>query len=143
MRILLAVFLVSYSITAGAAAAPVPPAPTLAARSWILIDQANGGMLAGHDVDARVEPASLTKLMTAYAVFHALREGKFKLDTGVPISERAWRSEGSRSFVDVNTLVPVEVLIQGRIVQRGNDATVALAEAVGGTVGTFAALMNQ
>ncbi len=143
MRILLAALLASVSIAAGAAAAPVPPAPTLAARSWILIDQANGRMLAGHDVDARVEPASLTKLMTAYAVFHALREGKFKLDTGVPISERAWRAEGSRTFVDVNTRVPVEVLIQGMIVQSGNDATIALAEAVGGTEDTFAALMNQ
>lgn len=143
MRTLFAALLVSYSITAVAAAAPMPPAPTLAARSWILVDQANGRMLAGHDVDARVEPASLTKLMTAYAVFHALREGKFKLDTAFPISERAWRSEGSRTYLDLNTRVPVEVLIQGMIVQSGNDATIALAEAVGGTEDTFAGLMNQ
>ena len=143
MRNLIAVLLFSVSNLAAGAAAPVPPAPTLAARAWVLVDQASGRALAGYDVDKRIEPASITKLMTAYAVFHALREGKFKLDTGVPISERAWRSEGSRSFVDVGTLVPVEALIQGMIVQSGNDATIALAEAVGGTEETFAALMNQ
>jgi D-alanyl-D-alanine carboxypeptidase (penicillin-binding protein 5/6) len=81
--------------------------------------------------------------MTAYAVFHALRDGKLKLDTEVPISERAWRSEGSRTYLDLNTRVPVEVLIQGMIVQSGNDATIALAEAIAGTEDTFAALMNQ
>jgi len=143
LRNLIAVLLFSVSNLAAGAAAPVPPAPTLAARAWVLVDQASGRALAGYDVDKRIEPASITKLMTAYAVFHALREGKFKLDTGVPISERAWRSEGSRSFVDVGTLVPVEALIQGMIVQSGNDATIALAEAVGGTEETFAALMNQ
>ncbi|MEX0733100.1 MAG: D-alanyl-D-alanine carboxypeptidase family protein [Steroidobacteraceae bacterium] len=143
MRNLIAVLLFSVSSLAAGAAAPVPPAPTLAARAWVLVDQASGRTLAGYDVDKRIEPASITKLMTAYAVFHALREGKFMLDTGVPISERAWRSEGSRSFVDVGTLVPIEVLVQGMIVQSGNDATIALAEAVGGTEETFAALMNQ
>jgi D-alanyl-D-alanine carboxypeptidase (penicillin-binding protein 5/6) len=76
-------------------------------------------------------------------VFHALREGKFKLDTEVPISEHAWRSEGSRTYLDLNSRVPVEVLIQGMIVQSGNDATIALAEAIAGTEDTFAALMNQ
>jgi D-alanyl-D-alanine carboxypeptidase (penicillin-binding protein 5/6) len=81
--------------------------------------------------------------MTAYAVFHALKDGKLKLDTEVPISERAWRSEGSRTYLDLNTRVPVEVLIQGMIVQSGNDATIALAEAIAGTEDTFAALMNQ
>mgnify|MGYP001300207457 CR=1 FL=1 len=81
--------------------------------------------------------------MTAYAVFQALRDGKLKLDTEVPISERAWRSEGSRTYLDLNTRAPVEVLIQGMIVQSGNDATIALAEAIAGTEDTFAALMNQ
>lgn len=90
-----------------------------------------------------MEPASLTKLMTAYTVFHALQDGKLKLDTPVPISERAWRAEGSRTFLELGTRVPVEILLQGMIVQSGNDASIALAEAVAGTEQTFAALMNQ
>jgi D-alanyl-D-alanine carboxypeptidase (penicillin-binding protein 5/6) len=142
LRILLATLLLA-SFAAAADEAPVPPPPQFAAKSWVLIDQATGRMLAGHAADLQLEPASLTKVMTAYAVFHALRDGKLALDTAVPISERAWRSEGSRSFVDVNTRVPVDILIQGMIVQSGNDATIALAEAVGGTEDTFAALMNQ
>jgi D-alanyl-D-alanine carboxypeptidase (penicillin-binding protein 5/6) len=143
LKSLIAVLLCWFSSYAAAAAPPVPPPPTLPARAWIVIDQATGRMLAGHDVERRVDPASLTKLMTAYAVFHALREGKLKLESPVPISERAWRSEGSRTFVEVGSQVPVDVLIQGMIVQSGNDATIALAEAVGGTEPTFASLMNQ
>lgn len=126
-----------------AEAPPVPPPPSIASRTWILIDQASGQVITGHGADQSVEPASLTKLMTAYAVFHALRGGKLKLDTLVPISERAWRAEGSRTFLDLGTQVPVEVLLQGMIVQSGNDASIALAEAVAGTEPTFAALMNQ
>jgi D-alanyl-D-alanine carboxypeptidase (penicillin-binding protein 5/6) len=143
LRILPAACLFLLSTSAGAAATPVPPPPSLEATSWVLVDQQSGRALAGHRANDRVEPASITKLMTAYAVFHALREGKLKLDTEVPISEHAWRSEGSRTYVDLNTRVPVEVLIQGMIVQSGNDATIALAEAVAGTEDTFAALMNQ
>lgn len=143
MRILLAALLLTCSASVRAGEPPVPPPPALAATSWILVDQASGRMIAGKDVDVRVEPASLTKLMTAYAVFQALRDRKLALATEVPISERAWRAEGSRTFVDVGTRVPVEVLIQGMIVQSGNDATIALAEAVAGTEDTFAALMNQ
>jgi len=130
-------------VTTLADAPPVPPPPTFKARSWILVDQASGSVVAGHAVDQPVEPASLTKLMTAYAVFHALRDGKLKLDTPVTVSERAWRAEGSRSFVDVGSRVPAEVLLRGMIVQSGNDASIALAEAVAGTEPTFAALMNQ
>lgn len=126
-----------------AEAPPVPPPPSVEASAWILIDQASGQVITGHGADQSVEPASLTKLMTAYAVFHALRGGKLKLDTLVPISERAWRAEGSRTFLDLGTQVPVEVLLQGMIVQSGNDASIALAEAVAGTEPTFAALMNQ
>ncbi len=143
MRNLIAVLLSAIPFAAPAAEPPVPPPPALAATSWILADQASGQTLAGKDIDVPVEPASLTKLMTAYAVFHALADGKFALDSTVPISERAWKAEGSRSFVDVGTRVPVEALIQGMIVQSGNDATIALAEAVAGTEDTFAALMNQ
>ena len=142
MRILPALLLLAAS-AAGAAAPPVPPPPALEAGTWVLIDNQSGQVLVGHRADEPVEPASITKLMTQYAVFHALKEGKLKLDTPVPISEHAWRSEGSRTYLDLNSRVPVEVLIQGMIVQSGNDATIALAEAVGGNEDTFAALMNQ
>ena len=143
MRILHALLLALATAMAHAAAPPVPPPPALKASSWVLVDQLSGQVIAGHRANDAVEPASITKLMTAYAVFQALREGKLKLDTAVPISERAWRSEGSRTYLDLNSRVPVDVLIQGMIVQSGNDATIALAEAVGGTEETFAALMNQ
>jgi len=131
------------TVLPASAATPIPPAPTIPARSWILIDAASGQPLARHAADQPVEPASLTKLMTAYAVFDALRDGKLRLDTLVPISERAWRAEGSRTFLDLNSRVPVEVLLQGMIVQSGNDASIALAEAAAGSEDTFAALMNQ
>jgi D-alanyl-D-alanine carboxypeptidase (penicillin-binding protein 5/6) len=130
-------------VIAHADAPPVPPPPTIAAEAWALMDQASGRIIAGHGADQSVEPASLTKLMTAYAVFHALRDGKLKLDTLEPVSEHAWRAVGSRTFLDPGTQVPVQVLLQGMIVQSGNDAAIALAEAVAGTEQTFAALMNQ
>jgi D-alanyl-D-alanine carboxypeptidase (penicillin-binding protein 5/6) len=143
LRILPALLLLAASAASRAAAPPVPPPPALEARSWVLVDNQSGQVLAGHRADDPVEPASITKLMTAYAVFHALKDGKLRLDTPVPISEHAWRSEGSRTYLELNSRVPVEVLIQGMIVQSGNDATIALAEAIGGTEETFAALMNQ
>ena len=128
---------------AGAASAPVPPPPDLPAKGYVLLDAFSGRILVGHNDTERLEPASLTKLMSAYAVFQALKDGKLKLNQPVPISQHAWKAEGSRTFVDVGTQVPVEILIQGMIVQSGNDATIALAEAVGGSETTFAALMNQ
>jgi len=138
--------LVTLSVLASPAFAeptPVPPPPKPDARSWILIDEQSGRVITSHDADSPVEPASLTKLMTAYAVFHALEDGKLTLGSEVPISERAWRAEGSRTFLEVGTLAPVETLLQGMIVQSGNDASIALAEAVAGTEETFASLMNQ
>ena len=143
LRILPVLLLAAASATAHAAAQPVPPPPVLEATSWVLVDQQSGQALAGHRANDAVEPASITKLMTAYAVFAALKDGKLKLDTELPISEYAWRSEGSRTYLDLNSRVSVEVLIQGMIVQSGNDATIALAEGVAGTEDTFAALMNQ
>jgi len=122
---------------------PVPPPPQIAARSFILIDGDSGRVLAALDPDSRQEPASLTKLMTAYAVFHALKEGRIKVTDMVTISENAWKQEGSRMFVEVGKQVSVENLIQGMIVQSGNDATVALAEFVGGTEPTFVQMMNN
>ena len=126
-----------------AAMAPVPPPPEVAAKGYVLLDAFSGRILVGHNDTERLEPASLTKLMSAYAVFQALKDGKLKLSQTVPISTHAWKAEGSRTFVDVGSQVSVEILIQGMIVQSGNDATIALAEAVGGSETTFAALMNQ
>lgn len=127
---------------AARAATPIPAPPAIDARAYVLLDAHSGRVLAASNPDERMEPASLTKLMTAYAVFKALKEGRLKLDELVTISERAWRAEGSRTFVQVGTRVPVEVLVKGMIVQSGNDATIALAERVAGTEEAFAQLMN-
>jgi D-alanyl-D-alanine carboxypeptidase (penicillin-binding protein 5/6) len=121
---------------------PLASPPVIEARSWVLIDFASGQSLAEKLADQRIEPASLTKLMTAYAVFSALRDGRLKMDEQVLISEHAWRAEGSRTFVQVNTRVPVDVLIKGMIVQSGNDATIALAERIGGSEAAFVQMMN-
>jgi D-alanyl-D-alanine carboxypeptidase (penicillin-binding protein 5/6) len=125
------------------AAAPIPKAPDVNARAYILVDHFSGRVLAQDHADDREEPASLTKLMTSYAVFKALKENRLKLTDPVTISEHAWRSEGSRTFVQVGSSVPAEVLIKGMIVQSGNDATIALAEKIGGTEAAFAQLMNE
>jgi len=125
------------------AAVPIPRPPSFDARGYILLDHASGRVLAEQKADERMEPASITKLMTAYAVFKALAEKRLALDEPVTISERAWRAEGSRTFVQAGTQVPVEVLIKGMIVQSGNDATIALAERVAGTEDAFAQLMNE
>jgi D-alanyl-D-alanine carboxypeptidase (penicillin-binding protein 5/6) len=121
---------------------PIPSAPTVDARAFILVDFHTGRVLAAKDADARMEPASLTKLMTAYIVFQQVAAGKLKLDEAIVVSEHAWRSEGSRTFIDVGKPVPVETLILGMIVQSGNDATIALAERIAGTEETFAQIMN-
>jgi serine-type D-Ala-D-Ala carboxypeptidase (penicillin-binding protein 5/6) len=125
------------------ASAPVPAPPSVTARSWILLDHFSGRVLAQQRADERSEPASLTKLMTAYVVFTALSEGRLKLTDVATISEHAWRAEGSRTFLQVGTQVPVDILLKGMIVQSGNDATIALAEQVGGTEAGFAQLMNE
>ncbi len=128
-------------------AMPLPPPPELKARSFIVIDHDSGRVLAALDPDSRQEPASLTKLMTAYVVFHALKEGRIKLDDMVTISENAWRQAspklgGSAMYIEVGKQVAVKNLLQGMIVQSGNDATVALAEHVAGTEPTFVQMMN-
>ncbi|MCX8048348.1 MAG: D-alanyl-D-alanine carboxypeptidase [Methylohalobius sp.] len=123
--------------------AEIPPPPSFAAKSYLLTDFHTGKELAGYAPDQRLAPASLTKIMAVYVVLHELAQGKLKLDDLVTISEKAWRAEGSRTFVEVNNRVPVEVLLKGVIVQSGNDATIALAEHVAGDERTFAELMNQ
>jgi serine-type D-Ala-D-Ala carboxypeptidase (penicillin-binding protein 5/6) len=127
---------------AAAAAVHIPTAPQVDARSYILVDYRTGKTLAAYEPEARMEPASLTKLMTAYIVFQELAAGKLKLDQPVTVSEHAWRSEGSRTFIELGKPVSVQDLILGMIVQSGNDATIALAERVAGTEETFAQLMN-
>jgi serine-type D-Ala-D-Ala carboxypeptidase (penicillin-binding protein 5/6) len=126
-----------------AATAPIPKPPEVTARSYILVDHYSGRVLADYHADERAEPASLTKLMTAYVVFSALTEGRLKLNDLVTVSEHAWRTGGSRSFVQVGTQIPVDILIKGMVVQSGNDASIALAEKVGGTESAFAQMMNE
>ena len=123
--------------------AQTPQPPEIAARSYLLFDVTSNQMLAEKDVDSPVEQASLTKLMTAYLVFDALRSKKIDLKQTFPVSERAWKMPGSRMFIDPKMMVPVEDLIKGMIVQSGNDATMALAEGVGGTAERFVQLMNE
>lgn len=117
--------------------------PEIAAKSFMLVDVTAGQILAAKDIDSPVEPASLTKLMTAYLVFDALNAKKISLTQTFPVSERAWKMPGSRMFIDPAMKVPVEDLIKGMIVQSGNDAVMALAEGVGGTAERFVELMNQ
>ena len=120
----------------------IPTAPQVDARAYILVDYRTDKILASKDAVARMEPASLTKLMTAYIVFQELAAGKLKLDQQVTVSEHAWRSEGSRTFIELGKPVSIQDLILGMIVQSGNDATIALAERIAGTEETFAQMMN-
>lgn len=135
-------FLAACVMAGSLAHAQAPQPPEVAARAYLLLDVTSGQVLASKDADQSVEPASLTKLMTAYLVFDALRAKKLSLAQTLPVSERAWKMPGSRMFIDPRMQVPVEDLIKGMIVQSGNDATVALAEGVGGTVERFVEMMN-
>ena len=125
------------------AAAQVPVPPEVAAKSFLLLDVTSNQMLAQKDIDSPVEQASLTKLMSAYLVFDALKAKKITLTQTLPVSIRAWKMPGSRMFVDPKMQVPVDDLIKGMIVQSGNDATNVLAEGVGGTIEHFVELMNE
>jgi len=128
-----------------AASAQSLPPPTIAARSWLLLDATSGQVLASQDPEMRVEPASLTKIMTAYLAFSAVRDKKLDLNQLVSVSTNAWKVDGdsSKMFIEPNTAVRVNDLLYGLIVQSGNDAAVTLAEAVAGTVPAFADLMNR
>ena len=130
------------------AAVPIPKPPALDARAYVLIDHDTGRVLAAEKANEKMEPASITKLMTAYIAFEALREKRLSLGEEVLVSENAWRTGGSASggsttFLEVNSRVPVEVLVKGMIIQSGNDATIALAEKLGGTEAGFAQIMNS
>lgn len=123
--------------------AQAPQPPEIAARSYLLLDVTANQILVAKDIDSPVEPASLTKLMTEYLVFDALKAKKIDLKQTLPVSERAWKMPGSRMFIDPKMQVPVEDLIKGMVVQSGNDATMALAEGVGGSAEHFVKLMNE
>ncbi|NMG01766.1 D-alanyl-D-alanine carboxypeptidase family protein [Azoarcus taiwanensis] len=140
MRFLLTALLFAVSLTVSAQTAPQL---SLAANAWLLIDHQTGQVLTAHNPDERIEPASLTKLMTAYVTFSALRAGTITLDQEVAVSETAWRMTGSRMFIEPGRPVTVEQLINGMIVQSGNDACVALAELIAGSEEAFTHLMNR
>jgi D-alanyl-D-alanine carboxypeptidase (penicillin-binding protein 5/6) len=136
--------LLLYAAAAYAAAPlPTPAPPIIGAKSYLVIDARTGHELASLNPDTALAPASLTKLMTTYVVFHALKQGQIRLEDEVTISEKAWRTEGSRMFIEVGSRVSIENLLLGMIVQSGNDASVALAEHIAGTESVFAELMNQ
>lgn len=141
MRALLfaAAFLCAFSV----ARADTPQPPHVAGRAFLVTDLTSGQRLAEHKADERVEPASLTKLMTAYIAFGALREGRIKLEQEVTVSERAWRAPGSRTFLEPGKPVDVSTLLRGTVVQSGNDASIALAETLAGSEELFAQLMNR
>jgi serine-type D-Ala-D-Ala carboxypeptidase (penicillin-binding protein 5/6) len=128
--------------TIAIADALIPPPPAIAARGYIVMDPNSGVVIAAVNDTQRLDPASLTKLMTAYVVFDALRAKKLKLDQTVAISPAAWKQEGSRTFLEPGMQVRIEDLIKGMVIQSGNDAAVALAEAVAGNEQSFAQLMN-
>ena len=129
--------------TAYGASMPTPAAPVIGAKSYIVIDAKTGHQLAGLDADVQLAPASLTKIMTTYVVFSALKQGQITLEEEVTISEKAWRTEGSRMFIEVGKRISVQDLLMGMIVQSGNDASVALAEHIAGSESVFAEMMNQ
>lgn len=145
IRILLLPFLAfALLILSGVVSAEtIPPPPQVPVRGYILMDYQSGNILADMKGDERMEPASITKLMAAYVIYKAVKTGKIHLDDMVTITEKAWRTPGSKMFVRVGSQVSVEDLLMGMVVQSGNDATVALAEHVAGSEETFARLMNQ
>ena len=122
---------------------PIPEPPAIASSAHLLVDHHTGKVIVEHNPDERLEPASLTKIMTAYVVFRELAAGKIALTDEVLISEKAWRTGGSKTFIELGKRIPLEVLLHGMIIQSGNDASVALAEHVAGSEDTFAHLMNS
>ncbi len=146
MKLLVTVFLALFTPVVMAQAfdaLPVPSAPALAARAYVLRDFNSGHLLVSQKPDERIEPASLTKLMTAYLSFAAIKQGRLALTQVLTVSPKAWRTEGSRMFIEPNKPVIVDELLRGMIVQSGNDACITLAEGIAGSEETFASMMNQ
>src|SRR5215217_1196881 len=144
MKKLLAALATSVLLLSSAVAQTLP-APTIAAKSWLLLDATSGQLIAAQDPNMRVEPASLTKIMTAFITFEALRDKKLDINQKVNVSVRAWKVDSSSSKMFIDPAVPVSIsdLLHGLMVQSGNDAAVALAEAVAGDEGAFVILMNR
>jgi D-alanyl-D-alanine carboxypeptidase (penicillin-binding protein 5/6) len=139
------ILLASTAITLNTQAAIfiTPKAPSINAAAYVVLDYNSGAIIASNNVDAKRAPASLTKLMTAYVVFQLIKDGRANLDDDVKISEKAWKTGGSKSFIEVGKTIKLETLLKGMIIQSGNDAAVALAEHIAGTEGTFTAYMNE
>lgn len=135
-------FVLLFCVAPASLAAPTPPPPSVPGSGHLLIDHHSGRVLAEANADDRLEPASLTKIMTTYVVFRELAEGNIRLEDQVRVSEKAWRTGGSRMFIEVGKKVSIEELLHGMIIQSGNDASVALAEHIAGSEETFADLMN-
>ncbi|RUM78401.1 MAG: serine-type D-Ala-D-Ala carboxypeptidase [Candidatus Thioglobus sp.] len=130
-------------LNAQAAIFITPKAPSINAAAYVVLDYNSGSIIASNNVDAKRAPASLTKLMTAYVVFQLIKDGRANLDDDVKISEKAWKTGGSKSFIEVGKTIKLETLLKGMIIQSGNDAAVALSEHIAGTEGTFTAYMNE
>lgn len=143
IALMICVMLASLSLAKANQATIIPNAPTIDAKAYILVDATTGAVLAANNPDQRLAPASLTKLMTLYVVFDQLKKGTIHLTDQVRVSEKAWRTPGSRMFLREGMTPTVEELIQGVIVDSGNDACVALAEFVAGTTDSFAGMMNN
>lgn len=142
-RIFLSFVAIVWFNVSSAEAADIPPPPTLAVKAYLLRDVESGNVLATQSANMRVEPASLTKVMTAYLSFKALKNGHLSLTQTLPVSEAAWKAEGSRMFIEPNIPVTVDELLHGMIIQSGNDASIALAEGIAGSESGFADLMNK
>ena len=147
MKIFAFIFILLFSVSAQAAplntSLPLPPPPDIAAKAYLLVDFNSGQALVSVRPNDRIDPASLTKLMTAYLAFSAIKQGRLTLSQTLPVSERAWKTEGSRMFIEPNKPASVEDLLRGVIVQSGNDACITLAEGIAGSEETFAQMMNQ
>ncbi len=135
--------LILVTLSAALHAARIPSAPKLDAAGYLLVDMHSDQVLAEKNADQRLEPASLTKIMTAHVVFQELQQGALNLSDQVIVSEKAWKTPGSRMFIEVNTKVSVEDLLRGLVIQSGNDAAVALAEHIAGSEQAFANMMNE
>lgn len=138
LSLLIGLCLSSFTLSAQTA-----PPPALAVKSYLLQDYNSGTVIASYKKDERIEPASLTKIMTAYVVFDAIQQGHLKLDQTLPVSEKAWKIGGSKMFIEPNKPVTVDELLHGMIIQSGNDASIALAEGVAGAEEQFAVMMNN
>ena len=140
---LIFLFLFAFNVQADEPRFYIPDAPPIDASSYALMDHNSKSMLAANNENQRRSPASLTKIMTSYVIFKRLKEEFITLDDEVKISEKAWRTGGSRSFIEVGKIIRLEDLLKGMIIQSGNDASVALAEHVAGSEGTFVLFMND